>query len=269
MKVYFACTGKKEPLYLAEAGFKEILCSYFYYKKDPKTIKKLNEMGVHVFIDSGAHSAHNAGKHIDIDDYSKYCIENEVKFFAGLDVIRGPQESFDNWIYQKKEYNLESVPTFHYGESLDFLHLYLDKMANCNYLALGGMIAQPDLEQWLDSVWSVILKERPDMQVHGFGMTTSNYIYKYPWTSFDSSSFKSGKRFGRVPQFNGEKLYNISWKQYQKRIIDQEGNESILEDNQRCQRLSDIEGAKAYFELVKYYNSFDRKFGFQNQMTLF
>lgn len=38
MNIYFACTGKKEPIYLIEAGFENILCSFHYYKNDTDTL---------------------------------------------------------------------------------------------------------------------------------------------------------------------------------------------------------------------------------------
>jgi hypothetical protein len=265
MRVFFACTGKKEPVYLPEAGFKDILCSFHYYKKDFETIAKIKDAGCTLFIDSGAFSAKHAGAEINIDEYSEYLLKVDPEIAVSLDVINNAEATLKNWEYMKEK-GTRAMPTFHTKEPMEFLHHYVD---NCDYIALGGMVGDFDVLQWLDDVWTYIINNKPTLKVHGFGMTTTDTIYKYPWYSFDSSSFKAGKRFGRIPQFNGKKLYNISMKKFQMRLQFEKGTEDIFENNQKCQQLSDIEGAKAYKELVEYLASFDRKFDFVNQLKLF
>lgn len=264
MNVFFACTGKKEPIYITESGFKNILCSYHYYKNDKATLEQVKNLGGRIFIDSGAFSAHNAGAEVDINAYSKFLEEIQPEICVSLDVIGNAQATMDNWIYQNKNFNVNCIPTYHMGEPLEFLDEY---MHQCDYIALGGMVGSKNIEIWLDKVWTYILKNKPDLKVHGFGMTITDYIYKYPWYSFDSSSFKSGKRFGRVPHFNGKKLYNETIKKWALGI--QNDHPDIFENKQKQQRLADLQGCKAYDDLVKYLTTFEKSLEFSNQTSLF
>ena len=266
MNVYFACTGKKEPVYLIQAGFKNILCSYHYYKNDTGTFQKIKQLGAQLFMDSGAFSALNAGAEINIDAYSEFLIKNKPMFYVSLDVINDAEQTCKNWEYMNSKYKLNSIPTFHMKESLDYLKYYCQ---SSDYIALGGMVDADNVEGWLDNVWIYLLENHPHIKVHGFGMTITDLIYKYPWTSFDSSSFKSGKRYARVPQFNGKKLYTITLDKFRLNIAEKEGHNQIFLEDKRCQELSDIEGAQAYSQLVRYLDAFERRCLFKNQLTMF
>jgi hypothetical protein len=169
-----------------------------------------------------------------------------------LDVINNAEETYKNWLYMKDK-GLNPIPTFHTKEPLEFLEFYCK---NCDYIALGGMVDHPDINKWLSNIWHFILSINSAIKVHGFGMTIPEIIYKYPWYSFDSSSFKSAKRFGRVPFFNSQKLIMLSIPEWaQLKAL----NNFLERPNKERNKLLDLAGAEAYYLNTEYYNQFSNK----------
>ena len=65
MKIYFATVDTFENESVMTTPYRGILCSYYYFKNNELTYdlkslikKRLNDPSFHVFIDSGAFSAH-------------------------------------------------------------------------------------------------------------------------------------------------------------------------------------------------------------------
>lgn len=172
-----------------------ILASYHYFKKKEDVIKNSIALGHDVFIDSGAFSAANSGKEIDIKDYCKFLVNTNAINYASLDVLGDAQKTMENYEFMVKEYNLKPILTFHMGSEIKDLDIILDM--DVPYIALGGLVFSPGIMEHCDLVWSRILKRKPHLKVHGFGLTNIELMKRYPWYSVDSSSFKSCKRFGR------------------------------------------------------------------------
>ena len=182
----------------------QILCSYHYWKT-PKLrvlIPEYVKQGFTVFVDSGAFSAANSGAEIDIDDYCKFIIETGATYYASLDVFGDSKQTMANHWYMVNEYGLNPIPTFHMGSPLVHLEPVIEAS---NYIALGGLVFSSGIMEHCDEVWQYILANKPNLKVHGFGLTNIELMDRYPWYSVDSSSFKSCKRFGRQ---------NILWNGY-------------------------------------------------------
>lgn len=172
-----------------------ILASYHYFKSKIDLIKSCLEKNYEVFIDSGAFSAANSGKDINIDDYCKFIVETGVKTYAGLDVIGDAKQTRENTLYMIREYDLDPIPTFHMGSNLEDLKELVH--GQYSYIALGGLVFSANVTNHCDAVWHYILTHNPKLRVHGFGLTNIELMKRYPWYSVDSSSFKSCKRYGR------------------------------------------------------------------------
>lgn len=268
MKIYFAVTGQQEPVYLGIKGL-NLLMSYHYYKDDLTLIKKLITRGNDVFIDSGAFSAHNSNQKISIEKYCKFILDLGCKNYAGLDVLYDEEGTKKNQKYMEERYDLKPIPTFHKGESIEYLKDLID---NYEYIALGGMVFSGDLENYLNSVWKEILKWNPKLQVHGFGLTNQSHIQNYPWYSVDSSSFKGGKRFGRIALYNKAKNelitkeYNQFLEDYYKLTLD----ERVKEDTSFIYEFTDTLSALAYRDFVKNLNRVEERGNHLiNQQSLF
>jgi hypothetical protein len=215
MKYYNAVTGFDEIEMVSMQPKKRILCSYHYYKNKPKEIKDLILNHYDIFIDSGAFSAMNSGKTIDIDEYCKFLIETNAVYYAALDVIGNAKATLENHKYMIKEYGLNPIPAFHMGSKIE----ELKPLMEYNYIALGGLVFSSGIMHHCDEVWHYILTNKPNLKVHGFGLTNIELMNRYPWHSVDSSSFKSCKRFGRQNiLWDGFSFKTFSEKEYQEHL---------------------------------------------------
>lgn len=249
MIIYFALTGNQEPEYMPRNGFKNVLMSYHYYKKKAELISSLTEQGIDVFIDSGAFSADNSGAPIDIDDYCRFLHESQAKNYVCLDVIRNAEQTNANLKYMEQK-GLKPFPVFHKSSEETWLYKYLE---GYDKIALGGAVKSGILEPWLDGVWTIILKERPDMNVHGFGITSAEIMKRYPWTSCDSSSFKAGKRHGRLTHYNEHKknFYTVNFNKWVQDYAEKNNCPEILENSKLRYEITDVFAAKAFMKFAE------------------
>lgn len=150
-----------------------------------------------IFLDSGAYSAFNSGKYIDLYEYMDFIRDNEQNYeiYAGLDVIGDAKATLENQKIMDSE-GLEAVPTFHITEPMKYLEHYAK---NYPYIALGvmaGKIGTSTLRPWLDECWGIIKKTNPGIKVHGFGITDFGYMARYPWHSVDATTAGKAGRLG-------------------------------------------------------------------------
>lgn len=219
-----------------------ILASYHYFKNKAPLIVDCVNKHFDVFIDSGAFSAENSKKAIDLDDYCRFLVDTEVKLYAGLDKIGDAETTRRNNEYMIQRYGLNPIPTFHMGSSLSDL----DKLFNYPYIALGGMVFSSNVEKHCDAVWAHILKNKPKLHVHGFGLTNVELMSRYPWYSVDSSSFKSCKRFGRQNiLWNGFHFKTFSEEDYLE-LLKKQGYQVESLSNKQKWFLYDYYGSQSY-----------------------
>lgn len=173
---------------------------------------------VSLFLDSGAFSAFSKGVDININEYISFIKENKdyIEVYANLDVIGDAEATLKNQKIMEKK-GLNPLPCFHYGDDIKYLKLYMQEN---DYIALGGMvpISSKNLILWLDEIFSYICDNKgiPKVKVHGFGLTSFDLMFRYPWYSVDSTSWVMTGRFGGilVPKFRNSKyIYNDApWK---------------------------------------------------------
>lgn len=177
-----------------------VLESYYYLTG--KGVEEIREAGGSIFLDSGAFTMFTKGVEIDLKDYAQFIKENSDIFHvaSSIDVIgRGKeQESYDNF-RRLLDYGAKVQPVHHARDKDDWLGRYLDE--GHDYIFLGGMVAESTnyLRDWLDHVWEKYLTN-PDgtakVKVHGFGLTTLDLMFRYPWYSVDSTSWVMTSRYG-------------------------------------------------------------------------
>ncbi len=218
MNLYFAAPSSPDLKPMLDSGNRYTLWSYHYYGKDswyPKMQQAMEDYDIHTFVDSGAFSAFTCGIEIDIDKYCRWLLMMQPDMYATLDAIGDPIKTYDNTKYMENEYGLNPLPVFHMREDIKHLYKYLDY----DYICLGGMVKSSGLLPWLDDVWQVIYKEKPDLKVHGFGLT-GRIIKKYPFYSVDSSSWNSGTRFFNVSRYNPirERIFDTELWKYAREI---------------------------------------------------
>jgi len=194
------------------------LISYYYQgamneNVPTQVVHETRDITKDLFLDSGAYSAFTKGVELELDMYAEYIHSADIwTCISNLDDIGGnAQLTYDN---QKA---LESLgcnvcPVFHVGDDIKWLIKYLDE--GYDYVFIGGMVHRSTkyLTGWLDDVWSHYLTNSdgtPRVKVHGFGLTTVDLMFRYPWYSVDSSTWLMTGIFGNCIFRIGDKYVNL------------------------------------------------------------
>ncbi len=188
-----------------------LLLSYHYYKSndlDALLKECFDGVPIDIFADSGAYSAASLGEKVDPQDYIRW-VEKWQHHFSAVsapDVIGDAVASTrETEVMLKAGLKVTVLPVYHVGEPWDFLHYWNDR-ADVDYIALGGMVPHRKdrklLAAWLKKCFSII---RPDLRVHGFGMTSWPDLVRWPWYSVDSSSWTAGFRYARLKLFDDKR----------------------------------------------------------------
>jgi hypothetical protein len=154
-----------------------------------------------IFMDSGAYSAETKGAKIDLEKYCAF-LRSEgaaIDVAAPLDVIGDPIASYANFERMLK-LGTTPLPAYHQGEPVSWLMEYVRRF---DYIALGGAVGTSPVQQrmWLDEIWATHLTDKdgwPVVKVHGFGITSTDVMARYPWYSVDSTTWLMGGSMGRI-----------------------------------------------------------------------
>lgn len=111
------------------------------------------------------------------------------------------QKGWNNMLYIEK-HGIKVIPVFHQHETMD----WLDKI--CQHTDYFGVSPANDVTkkqriEWLDTVYSII---KGKYKTHGFGATAKDIIYRYPWYSVDSTSWKAVCRYGQSCTINFKRI---------------------------------------------------------------
>jgi len=167
----------------------------------------------HLFIDSGAFSAHTRGAEVDVDAYIEFInsIDEHVYLFAQVDKIPGvfrqpktpqqlaeaPELSWKNYLYMRERVKSPNklLPIFHQGEDYKWLENMLEATfdgEHIPYIGISPANDQPvaEKEKFIDKCFKIIKSSsNPDVKTHAFGMTSLHLLERYPFTSADSTSW--------------------------------------------------------------------------------
>lgn len=204
MKIYLAGgVDIDEFKYIKSVGGQNVLISFFSIKRKPDVpafFEQLHKLKLNVFLDSGAYSAFTRNTVIDVVEYIEFVREfgKYCGLYAGLDVIGNAEKTALN-IQKMQNEGLTPMPTFHRGSDFRILKRMLIEHS---YIALGGMAGAKgkSMIPWLDNCFSII---RTKADVHGFAMTSCDMLYRYPFTSVDSTSWIMCGAFGQYVEFDG------------------------------------------------------------------
>src|SRR5512147_995528 len=196
-----------------------LLCSFHYWKNLNLGViaARYPKFKLDVLVDSGAFTASTKGVRVSLAAYVRWLRENmqHIGAYANLDVIGDSRATRRNQEVLEAE-GLSPVPAFHYGSDPSEFDRLVERYER---IAVGGLV--PMLKRpkvvvpFLDDLFERGLKRRPDLKVHGFGVTTWSLMVRYPWDSVDSSAWVAGAKFAtptlfdpRVPGFVQVELFN-------------------------------------------------------------
>lgn len=179
MKIYIVETSMRHVTNHMEGGAKNYLISYWYDMKG-KTIRKLREQipDASIMLDSGAYTAYQRKKVIDVNEYIKFVNEHMdvVDYYVALDVIRDGPASYDNYL-KMKDAGLKPMPVHHLGDDIEYLKKYCK---DSDYVGIGGATrlktSQRQLFNYVNLMLDVIPKTK---KVHLFGTTSFPLLFAF------------------------------------------------------------------------------------------
>lgn len=173
---------------------------------------------VRLMLDSGAYSAWIKGEVLSLDHYISYIkkYKEYIDRYVVLDVIPGrpgvtpSQEEGDIGAratyanFQKmRDAGLDPIPVFHQGERWEWLERYLDEGCTCMGIASDKMIDAKTRRSrlaWMDLLFTRLTDEHgiPIIDTHGFAITSIPLLYRYPWTTVDSTTWSLIGSYGFI-----------------------------------------------------------------------
>ena len=159
-----------------------------------------------------------------LDEYAAFVKQYAdcIDYYANVDAINHPDLTWRNQQYLEDK-GLKPVPVVHYTNGdLKWLQHYLDR--GYDYIGLGGLVGNSGKDacrRWVDRCFNMVCdnpKHLPSVRMHGFGVTSYEFIIRYPWWSVDSATWtKVGAQGGiLIPQKRqgkytfGEEPYQMS-----------------------------------------------------------
>jgi hypothetical protein len=248
MKIYLAAANIRQYNCVKSKKNINVLLSYHYWKSDlniNRIKNRINKEADNIFIDSGAFSAFNSNKEISLKKYCNFIKEVKSTNYASLDVIGDGEKTYYNTL-RMQDKGLNPIPTFHTFSKEK--HLY--KLLDFDYIALGGMVGAKNIDIWLQKVWKIILENKPNLKVHGFGLTDVAIVKKYPWYSIDSTSWHTIGRNGTIQLWNTHKnkFYRMTADEYKYK-------NKLNCNNSELEIIGDSESAKDFQYFEDYLNT--------------
>lgn len=179
-----------------------------------------------LFLDSGAFSLRRK-KGITEADYLKYMdgyadsirkLGDRITFYANVDVIGDPDQTWRNQQYLEKEHGLTPIPVVHWGSKPVVLDRYLN--GGYTYIGLGGLLKGGIEGRAIDRATRRVgwltdtFKQIGSVRTHGFGITfgvtTTTLMSRYPWWSIDNSTWLKEAALGGIlvpKKRNGEFIF--------------------------------------------------------------
>lgn len=189
-----------------------VLVSYFTVRSSnvERTLAPWVERGVPIFADSGAFGALQQKEVIDPNVYAEWLHKFKHLFavYASLDVIGDEHGTAANLAVLEAA-GLQPLPVFHVGEPWELLDELVERY---DRLALGGLVSfgrGGNVGPWLAHAFARV---NGRAQLHGFGVTRWQFLQDFGWDTVDSTSWKSGARYGNQLIWNGTGLRAYSRK---------------------------------------------------------
>jgi hypothetical protein len=181
---------------------------------------------VRLMVDSGSYSVWvkvdengNQVESLTIEDYVAYIkkYRKYIDMYVVMDHIpgrpgqwataeeyeEGARKTYDNYRYMRDE-GLEPIPIFRQGEQFKWLETYLEK-EKVDYVGLSceKMIdarTRRVRQHWLDQVFTKLTDADgvPTIKTHGFAITSIPLLFRYPFTSVDSTTWSLIASYGFI-----------------------------------------------------------------------
>jgi len=191
-----------------------LLVSFYYLKgwlaRDQYLCKPAR-----LILDSGAYSAWNAGKEIDIQqltEAAKDPVWNEV---ISLDVIGDPVKTWNNTVWMNENGAPHAYPVFHIGEPWTYLKKYCDNFPKVGLSCRFGESLK-DSMKWTEQCFARAWPHK----FHSFGWVSNALLGSFPFHSADTASW-----FRRPVEWG-------AWRSYGGKVSGLRGTETLVNEMQ-------------------------------------
>lgn len=208
MKLFLASmeNTKQYPDIARQAPY--ILESFVYF--EPWMVELISS-AKEFLLDSGAFTfLSQQGGNVDFEKYLyKYITfinQFDIKHFFELDVdsVVGLKEVERYRGILERETGKRCIPVWHRSRGKQY---YIDLTKEYQRIAIGGIaIKDINRREWKYFPWFLDTAHKNGCKVHGLGFTAIKELSLYPFDSVDSSSWKSGGRFGSIYEFRHDTL---------------------------------------------------------------
>ena len=209
MKVCLACTSDKQ--FIKEVYNTPYLLESFYYIKEWQLpiIKNCQLF----LLDSGAFTFMNGSKgEVDfnayLDRYIDFINKNNIKYFFELDIDSVVGYENVKKLRTKLEQGTKKkcIPVWHKSRGLEE---WKKMCQEYDYVAIGGIVTK-EIQKEDYKYFKPLLEiaKQNNCKVHGLGFTAVAELTKYKFYSVDSTSWKSGGRYGQLHVFNEGRIEN-------------------------------------------------------------
>ena len=212
MKVFLAATSDKSFIPNITDS-KYILESFYYFQEWQIPLIKKSEM---FLLDSGAFTFMSGKKSNDFDGYLTRYInfikKNDVKYFFELDIdsIVGYDKVKQLRKRLEKETGKKCIPVWHKSRGKEE---FLKMCDEYDYVAIGGIVTKEIAkDHYSFFTWFLNEAHKRGCKVHGLGFTSIADLPKYHFDSVDSTSWKSGGRFGSLHIYQNGTIKTITQK---------------------------------------------------------
>lgn len=203
MKVFLAATSDKRFIPNIEES-RYILESFYYFQDWQIPLIKKSKM---FLLDSGAFTFMQGRKSLDFDGYleryidfiNKYDVDNF--FELDIDSVVGYRKVKELRRRLEKETGKKSIPVWHFERGKDE---YIEMCREYKYVAIGGLVggnAEYSSRYWKYFPWFIETAHRNGAKIHALGFTSLKGMHEYRFDSVDSTTWKSGGRFGQLHLF--------------------------------------------------------------------
>lgn len=177
-----------------------MLVSFAYMTPNMLTVVQQSQGSVRWLLDSGAFTAFQLGKPIDIEGYIAFVKEHGHLFFQciALDMIGNAADTLTN-LQVMRDAGLNPMPVLTVDMHVDMLSTLVTP--TCRAFCMAGGITEP-IEHYGPRLSAARRRVGSDVWIHGLGFTRGTVVGGTQVTSVDSSSWTSGKRWGNLQWFD-------------------------------------------------------------------
>lgn len=155
------------------------------------------EVKMRFILDSGAFTAWNSGKVINMDEYCKFIDSLPFKpdFIVQLDVFGDSEKTYENYQLMKKR-GYKVMPVFTRGDTKERLEEFYK---DTDYIMFGGIVIGGKNTNYVK--W--FLEQNKGRKCHWLGFVKMPFIKHFKPESVDSSSVTSSERYGILSAYRG------------------------------------------------------------------